>query len=88
MVIEEVEVSPPQPMEIRVKVVATALCRSDFNAWLSQAILLFYHLLVLSFIYVFVMSFLNVNETCALKFVNSCESSAGNPSSISSDIRA
>ncbi|KAK1381376.1 hypothetical protein POM88_028120 [Heracleum sosnowskyi] len=37
MVIEEVEVSPPQPMEIRIKVVATALCRSDFNAWLSQA---------------------------------------------------
>lgn len=39
--IEEVEVSPPQPMEIRVKVVATALCRSDFNAWLSQATPLF-----------------------------------------------
>lgn len=37
MVIEEVEVSPPQPMEIRIKVVATALCRSDYNAWLSQA---------------------------------------------------
>lgn len=37
MVIEEVEVSPPHPSEIRIKVVSTALCRSDFNAWLSQA---------------------------------------------------
>nr|GLL21151.1 alcohol dehydrogenase-like 6 [Ipomoea trifida] len=37
MVIEEVEVSPPQPMEIRIKVVYTSLCRSDVTAWLSQA---------------------------------------------------
>lgn len=37
MVIEEVELSPPQPMEIRVKVVSTSLCRSDVTAWLSQA---------------------------------------------------
>lgn len=37
MVIEEVEVSPPQPMEIRIKVVCTSLCRSDVTAWLSQA---------------------------------------------------
>lgn len=37
MVIEEVELSPPQPMEIRVKVVCTSLCRSDVTAWLSQA---------------------------------------------------
>lgn len=36
MVIEEVELSPPQPMEIRVKVVSTSLCRSDVTAWLSQ----------------------------------------------------
>lgn len=34
---EEVEVSPPQPMEIRIKVVATSLCRTDVTAWLSQA---------------------------------------------------
>lgn len=36
LVIEEVEVSPPQPMEIRIKVVCTSLCRSDITAW-SQA---------------------------------------------------
>uniref|UniRef100_A0A0V0I8P4 Putative alcohol dehydrogenase-like 6-like n=1 Tax=Solanum chacoense TaxID=4108 RepID=A0A0V0I8P4_SOLCH len=37
MMIEEVELSPPQSMEIRVKVVCTSLCRSDVTAWLSQA---------------------------------------------------
>ncbi|KAL6559292.1 hypothetical protein OROGR_004409 [Orobanche gracilis] len=37
LVIEEVELSPPQPMEIRLKVVSTSLCRSDVTAWLSQA---------------------------------------------------
>ncbi|KAJ7975487.1 Alcohol dehydrogenase-like [Quillaja saponaria] len=38
LVIEQVQVSPPQPMEIRVKVVCTSLCRSDLTAWESQAI--------------------------------------------------
>ncbi|GAA0144294.1 dehydrogenase [Lithospermum erythrorhizon] len=38
LVMEEVEVSPPQPMEIRIKVVCTSLCRSDVTAWQSQAI--------------------------------------------------
>ncbi|XP_042038821.1 alcohol dehydrogenase-like 6 [Salvia splendens] len=37
LVIEEVELSPPQPLEIRIKVVCTSLCRSDLTAWLSQA---------------------------------------------------
>ncbi|XP_059647233.1 alcohol dehydrogenase-like 6 isoform X2 [Cornus florida] len=37
LVMEEVEVSPPQPMEIRIKVVCTSLCRSDITAWESQA---------------------------------------------------
>lgn len=37
LVIEEVELSPPHPMEIRLKVVCTSLCRSDLTAWLSQA---------------------------------------------------
>ncbi|KAI3454275.1 hypothetical protein Pfo_010938 [Paulownia fortunei] len=37
LVMEEVELSPPQPMEIRIKVVCTSLCRSDLTAWLSQA---------------------------------------------------
>lgn len=34
---EEVEVSPPQPMEIRIKIVCTSLCRSDLTAWQSKA---------------------------------------------------
>ncbi|KAH7529493.1 hypothetical protein FEM48_Zijuj05G0189800 [Ziziphus jujuba var. spinosa] len=38
LVIEEVEVSPPQPMEIRLKVVSTSLCRSDLTAWEFQSI--------------------------------------------------
>ncbi|KAM1638349.1 hypothetical protein EV1_015853 [Malus domestica] len=38
LVIEQVNVSPPQPMEIRIKVVCTSLCRSDLSAWESQAI--------------------------------------------------
>lgn len=36
LVMEEVEVSPPQPMEIRIKVVSTSLCRSDITAWEAQ----------------------------------------------------
>lgn len=36
LVIEEVEVSPPQPQEIRIKVIATSLCGSDVSAWESQ----------------------------------------------------
>ncbi|XP_062027361.1 alcohol dehydrogenase-like 6 [Rosa rugosa] len=38
LVIEEVDVSPPQPSEIRIKIVCTSLCRSDLTAWESQAI--------------------------------------------------
>lgn len=38
LVMEEVQVSPPQPMEIRIKVVSTSLCRSDITAWQSHAI--------------------------------------------------
>lgn len=37
LVIEEVELSPPQAMEIRIKVVCTSLCRSDLTAWQSKA---------------------------------------------------
>ncbi|CAI9111672.1 OLC1v1011956C1 [Oldenlandia corymbosa var. corymbosa] len=37
LVMEEVQVSPPEAMEIRIKVVATSLCRSDITAWLSLA---------------------------------------------------
>ncbi|GMY12734.1 alcohol dehydrogenase-like 6 isoform X1 [Fagus crenata] len=38
LVMEEVEVTPPQPMEIRIQVVSTSLCRSDITAWQSQPI--------------------------------------------------
>ncbi|GLT46548.1 hypothetical protein SLA2020_202920 [Shorea laevis] len=38
LVMEEVEVSPPHPQEIRIKAVCTSLCRSDITAWESQAI--------------------------------------------------
>ncbi|XP_015966096.1 alcohol dehydrogenase-like 6 isoform X1 [Arachis duranensis] len=38
LVMEEVQVSPPNSMEIRIKVVCTSLCRSDLAAWESHAI--------------------------------------------------
>ncbi|CAI8593449.1 unnamed protein product [Vicia faba] len=38
LVLEDVEVSPPQPFEIRIKVLSTSLCRSDLSAWESHAI--------------------------------------------------
>ncbi|XP_057993706.1 alcohol dehydrogenase-like 6 isoform X2 [Hevea brasiliensis] len=38
LVLEEVQLSPPQSHEIRIKVVSTSLCRSDLTAWESQAI--------------------------------------------------
>ncbi|RLM80895.1 alcohol dehydrogenase-like 6 [Panicum miliaceum] len=37
LVMEEVEVAPPGPLEIRVKVVSTSVCRSDVSAWQSKA---------------------------------------------------
>lgn len=43
LVMEEVEVSPPQPLEIRIKVVSTSLCRSDLSAWETHVSFLFYH---------------------------------------------
>lgn len=36
LVMEQVEVSPPEAMEIRIKVVSTSLCRSDVTAWQSH----------------------------------------------------
>lgn len=36
LVMEEVQLSPPLPYEIRLKVVSTSLCRSDISAWESQ----------------------------------------------------
>ncbi|XBH63382.1 hypothetical protein VPH35_117370 [Triticum aestivum] len=34
---EDVEVAPPGPLEIRVKVVSTSICRSDVTQWQSTA---------------------------------------------------
>ncbi|KAM0949854.1 putative alcohol dehydrogenase [Dioscorea sansibarensis] len=36
LVLEEVLVDPPKPMEIRIKVVCTSLCRSDVTQWESK----------------------------------------------------
>ncbi|KAF5207952.1 alcohol dehydrogenase [Thalictrum thalictroides] len=38
LVMEEVEVDPPNSMEIRIKVVCTSLCRSDVTQWESKAV--------------------------------------------------
>ncbi|KAJ6830541.1 alcohol dehydrogenase-like 6 [Iris pallida] len=37
LVMEQVEVDPPLPMEIRLRVVCTSLCRSDVTQWESKA---------------------------------------------------
>nr|CAD1844355.1 unnamed protein product [Ananas comosus var. bracteatus] len=37
LVLEEVAVEPPKPMEIRIKVVCTSICRSDVTQWESKA---------------------------------------------------
>uniref|UniRef100_A0A453P5H2 Alcohol dehydrogenase-like 6 n=1 Tax=Aegilops tauschii subsp. strangulata TaxID=200361 RepID=A0A453P5H2_AEGTS len=37
LVMEDVEVAPPGPLEIRVKVVSTSICRSDVTQWQSTA---------------------------------------------------
>ncbi|CAN6475799.1 unnamed protein product [Victoria cruziana] len=33
LVIEEVEVAPPQAMEVRIKILYTALCHTDVYFW-------------------------------------------------------
>lgn len=48
MVMEELQVNPPQPLEIRIKVVATSLCRSDLAAWESHVSVCFFILFLLS----------------------------------------
>lgn len=42
--VQEVEVSPPQAEEIRIKVVCTSLCRSDITAWEIQVLFLLFAL--------------------------------------------
>lgn len=36
LIMEEVEVDPPRPNEIRIKVICTSLCRSDITLWESK----------------------------------------------------
>ena len=38
LVIEEVEVAPPQAMEVRLKILFTSLCRSDICFWEAKVI--------------------------------------------------
>ena len=38
MVIEQIEVAPPQTMEVRVKIKYTALCRTDFYFWEAKVV--------------------------------------------------
>lgn len=60
LVLEDVEVNPPQPFEIRIKVVSTSLCRSDLSAWeshvsfslfLSYPFILFFNSITFLFIF-------------------------------------
>lgn len=34
--LEEVEVAPPSPMEVRVKVLFTSICHTDLSAWKGE----------------------------------------------------
>ena len=40
LVIEEVEVAPPQKMEVRVKILVTSLCHTDVYFWEAKVNLL------------------------------------------------
>ena len=41
LVMEEVDVTPPQKMEVRVKILFTSLCHTDLNFWEAKVIFLF-----------------------------------------------
>jgi len=44
LAIEEVEVAPPQKMEVRVKILFTCLCHSDVYFWEAKVIIFdFFH---------------------------------------------
>ena len=40
LVIEEVEVAPPQKMEVRIKILVTSLCHTDVYFWEAKVNLL------------------------------------------------
>jgi hypothetical protein len=37
LVVQEVQLAPPQPMEVRIKVISTSICGSDILMWSSKA---------------------------------------------------
>jgi hypothetical protein len=36
LVVQEVQLAPPQPMEVRIKVISTSICGSDILMWSSK----------------------------------------------------
>jgi alcohol dehydrogenase len=36
LVMEEVQVDPPQKMEVRIKILFTSICHTDLSAWLGE----------------------------------------------------
>lgn len=46
LVMEQVQVDPPQALEIRIKVVCTSLCRSDISQWENKVNFFFYFLVL------------------------------------------
>ena len=43
LVMEEVEVAPPQAMEVRLKILFTSLCHTDVYFWEAKVISTFYY---------------------------------------------
>ena len=48
LVIEEVEVAPPQKMEVRMKILYTSLCRTDIHFWEAKVNYVSYNILFFS----------------------------------------
>ena len=46
LVIEEVEVAPPQKMEVRMKILYTALCHTDVYFWEAKVVLYFTYYII------------------------------------------
>ena len=42
LVIEEVEVAPPQAMEVRMKILYTSLCHTDVYFWEAKVVLILF----------------------------------------------
>lgn len=46
LVIEEVEVAPPQANEVRLKILFTALCHTDVYFWEAKVIIFMFYIFV------------------------------------------